>query len=81
MTWQALSSIGSSMGAPQVNYDGFAAAWDSEDETGILHQLVDRFDANGLVIKTNNKDNMPQQGQQQAGELEKMAKRATKLGK
>lgn len=78
MTWKALASASAKMGAPAIDYDRFAARWDSDP---ILKQLVDRFDANGVVIKTNNKENNMPQGQGQTGEVEKMAKRATKLGK
>lgn len=53
MTWRALNAASQSYGAPALDYERFAAQYDSEDESGILHQLVDRFDNNGLVIKTN----------------------------
>jgi hypothetical protein len=66
------------MGAPTIDYDRFAARWDSDP---ILQQLVDRFDAAGVVLKTANKENNVSRGQAQPGQIEKMAKRATKLGK
>jgi len=53
MNWRALNSVGQAYGAPALDYERFAAQYDAEDESGILHQLVDRFDSNGLVIKTN----------------------------
>ena len=75
LTWQALQN----QGVP-IGYDEFAARWDSQDPNDqILHKLVDRFDGHGLVIKTKEKD-MPGQTDKK-GEVEKMAKRATKLGK
>lgn len=78
MTWKALAAASSRMGAPTIDYDRFAARWDSDP---ILQQLVDRFDAAGVVLKTANKENNVSQGQAQPGQIEKMAKRATKLGK
>jgi molybdopterin-guanine dinucleotide biosynthesis protein A len=78
MTWKALAAASSRMGAPTIDYDRFAARWDSDP---MLQQIVDRFDANGVVIKTANKENNLPQGQAQPGQIEKMAKRATKLGK
>lgn len=85
MSWRALNATGAQMGSPTIDYDRFAAQWDAEDETGVLHQLVDRFDGNGLVIKTNAQGaGQPQQGGQEgeaASAISTMAKRATKLGK
>ena len=72
MTWRAINS--SLRGeAPQVTYRGFSARWEKEP---ILKQLVDRFDGNGLVVKTAAKD-QPEQGQKKANAMNKMAKRAT----
>ena len=78
--WRALNANSQSTGSPMINYDGFAAQWDAEDESGILHQLVDRFDGQGLVLKTNQPE--PGQGQpkQGPGEVAKMAMSATKRG-
>ena len=56
MTWRALSHAAANMGAPHIGYDEFAARWETDP---ILKKLVDRFDANGLVIKTNNKGEKP----------------------
>ena len=63
-----------------LTYDGFAAQWDAEGEQGILHQLVDRFDGHGLVLKTNQPE--PGQGQQKVApsKVSKMAMSATKRG-
>ena len=54
MTWRALNSITASYGSPEIDYERFSAQYDAEDENGILHQLVDRFDHDGIVIKTDN---------------------------
>jgi len=65
-----------------ISYDAFAARWDQEDESGILHQLVDRFDGQGLVLKTDAQSpDTPQGGAEQPNQVSQMAKRATKLGK
>ena len=86
MTWKALSSATASSGAPSIDYASFSARYDAEDglppEEQILHNLVDRFDQNGLVIKTNTM--APQAGQQGApqqaaqGEIAGMARHAMK---
>lgn len=68
MTWRALQSQGIS-----IDYDAFAARWESDP---ILKQLVDRFDANGLVIKTNNGEDPQQHTGHKENELARMAKRA-----
>jgi hypothetical protein len=65
------------MGAPSIDYDRFAARWEQDE---MLKQIVDRFDGNGLVVKTDVQEPKLPQGQQ-TGEVAKMAKRATKLGK
>lgn len=65
-----------------IGYDTFKARWDSQDPSDkILHDLVDRFDGHGIVLKTHNPENDMAQGSQKGNEVEKMAKRATKLGK
>jgi hypothetical protein len=78
MTWRALNAADSGMGSPNIDYDRFAARWETDP---VLKQLVDRFDANGLVIKTNDMSQQSQQGKEREGDISKMAKRATKLGK
>ena len=76
MTWIALNRAGQNFGSPAIDYDRFAARWESDP---ILKQLVDRFDGHGLVIKTNaNSEEPEQQGAEQGGGgVEQMAKHAT----
>ena len=62
-------------------YDAFAARWDDPQEGPLLKKFIDRFDGQGVVLRTNNQEDRPQQGGEKTGEVEKMAKRATKLGK
>jgi hypothetical protein len=73
MTWQAVNSALRGKGAPAVKYSTFSARWEKEP---ILKQLVDRFDGNGLQVKTAAKD-APEQGQKKTNAMSKMAKRAT----
>jgi hypothetical protein len=70
--WDALRN----QGIP-VSYKEFAARWDQEGEEGILHQLVDKFDAHGLTLKTTNPEDQPEQGKPGTDDLDKMAKHAT----
>jgi hypothetical protein len=76
MTWDAINQIGQNYGAPDIDYDRFAARWDSDP---ILKQLVARFDGQGLVIKTKNKEDEPEQGEKPKTDIvDKMAKHAMK---
>jgi hypothetical protein len=66
-TWKELQLAGI-----PVDYDRFAARWDQEEqlppEQQELHNLVARFDSQGIVLKTKNKEQEhPQhsQGQEQ----------------
>jgi len=68
------------MGAP-ISYDAFAARWDSPDEGPILQKLVDKFDGNGLTLKTQETEPEQGQGDEAESDIARMAKRATKLGK
>ena len=79
MTWTALNRAGSNYGAPSIDYDRFAARWDSDP---ILKQLVDRFDGSGLVVKTQAQSDEPEVAQQQddTGAVSQMAMSATKRG-
>jgi hypothetical protein len=75
MTWTALARAGQNFGAPAIDYDRFAARWETDP---ILKQLVDRFDGAGIVVKTNNQE-QPMQGAPKAqnSNIDSMAKRAS----
>ena len=79
MTWDALNQTGQQYGAPDIDYDRFAARWESDP---ILKKLVDRFDGHGVVIKTQKHAEQPEQGnperKQAASAVDAMAKSATK---
>jgi len=75
LTWQAINNVLGKQGNPEIGYDEFAARWDSDP---ILKQLVDRFDGQGLVIKTKGMADEPEQGKAKTNGVEQMAKAATK---
>ena len=47
MTWAALNQLGQEYGAPDIDYDRFAARWESDP---ILKKLVARFDGHGVIV-------------------------------
>lgn len=73
MTWKALNTSNAGLGSPDIDYDRFKARWDSDPE---LKQLVDRFDGNGVVIKTKDKDPAQVGTKHKENEISRMAKRA-----
>lgn len=75
MTWDAINQAGQQYGAPDIDYDRFAARWDADP---ILKQLVTRFDGHGLVVKTKNKEDETEQGTPKPSMMDKAAERATK---
>jgi hypothetical protein len=79
MTWKALNAADAGLGSPNIDYDRFAARWETDP---ILKTLVDKFDENGLVIKTNSMSQQPAQGSPKAGksDMETAAIRATRAG-
>ena len=62
---------------PTIGPEEFAARWDQEDDTGMLHQLVSSFDENGLIINTGIPTEPVDQNQPEGGQISQMAKRAT----
>jgi len=76
MTWTALAHAGQNFGAPTIDYDRFAARWESDP---ILKQLVDRFDGAGLVVKTDDQEQATQTShKEREGDVARMAKHASK---
>jgi hypothetical protein len=60
------------------SYNAFATRWDNPEEGEVLKRFVDRFDGNGVVLKTGDGDSQPMQGQpEKSGQMDQMAKRAT----
>jgi hypothetical protein len=60
------------MGIP-VGYDEFAARWETDP---MLKKLVDRFDGQKLVLKTQASEPPPVQKPEDTGEVGKMAMNA-----
>jgi uncharacterized protein YeaO (DUF488 family) len=80
-TWDALNvELRRAYGAPKIRYDQFDQRWQQEEqlppEQQILHNLVDRYDGHGLVLKTGGEE-QPEQGAKDTDQVSKMAKRAT----
>ena len=76
MSWDAINHTGQNYGAPDIDYDRFAARWESDP---ILKQLVDRFDGHGVVIKTDKKEDQLNIRQHHGKDVVgQMAKHATK---
>ena len=73
MTWRALAAASSKMGAPAIDYNRFAARWKNDP---VLKSIVDRFDGHGLVIKTANSEQQPEQGAEKTSKISQMAMNA-----
>jgi len=69
-TWEELQNAGI-----PIDYNRFKARWDSDP---ILKQLVTRFNDQGIVLNTNNKQEPKGQGQDNGeDDITKMAMAAT----
>ena len=79
LTWRALNTIGQNYGLPAIDYDRFAIRWETDPE---LQNVVDRFDQNGIVLKTDKMEptEVPGNVDQGESEVSKMAKHALKKG-
>jgi hypothetical protein len=84
LTWDAINNILRDEGSPHISYDSFNARWEQEGqlppEQQILHTMVDRFDGNGLVLKTHKKEASPVTGDesQTKSKISQMARHAMK---
>jgi hypothetical protein len=81
LTWDAINNMGQQFGAPGVDFDRFAARFDSDP---VIQGMVDNFDKSGIVIKTNQaQQQAPDQQAPEEGKpmMAAAAKRATDLGK
>ncbi len=74
MSWIALNNAGHDIGAPSIDYDRFAARWETDP---ILKLLVDKFDGQGITVKTAAPSSTVSTDDKQSSEISKMAKRAT----
>lgn len=72
VTWKELKTAGI-----PIDYRRFEQLWQAENEQGPLHNLVDHFNGQGLVIKTLAKDQPTKGSEEKPGKISQMAKRAT----
>lgn len=71
-----------SLGAnPPRSYDSFKLRWDDPQEGPMLKKYIDRFDGDGIVLKTGETSDRPEQGEpKKTSMMATAAKRATKAG-
>ena len=73
LSWDALNSVMQNIGDEQFDYDSFKNSYDTNP---MIKQLVQRFDARGVELKTKTKN--PKKAQPAGkSEISKMAKAAT----
>lgn len=58
LAWPAISKMVQNVTGQDVDYDSFKAEFDANPK---MKNLVDKFDANGITIKTKNKVAQPGQ--------------------
>jgi hypothetical protein len=73
LSWNALNNLMQNIGSEQFDYDSFKQSYDSNP---MVKQLVTRFDARGVELKTKAKNPDKQQTGKES-EVSKMAKAAT----
>lgn len=81
LSWDAINNMGQQFGAPGIDFDRFAARFDSDP---VIQGMVDNFDKSGIVLKTQHTQDqqaMPQSPEAGNPMMAAAAKRATKLGK
>jgi hypothetical protein len=73
LSWDALNSLMINIGDEQFDYDSFKNSYDANP---MIKQLVQRFDAKGIELKTSVKN--PKKSKPEGeSEVSKMAKAAT----
>jgi len=79
---QLIRSNGPLLGAnPRDSYDSFKVRWDDPQEGPLLKKYIDRFDGTGIVLKTGEYSDRPEQGEpKKTSMMAAAAKRATKAG-
>jgi hypothetical protein len=79
---QLIRSGAPSLGAnPRRSYDSFKLRWDDPQEGPLLKKYIDRFDGQGIVLKTGEYSDRPEQGEpKKTSMMATAAKRATKAG-
>jgi hypothetical protein len=78
LSWAALNSLMQNINGEYFDYDSFKAVYDSPSTSGAaLKDLVTRFSADGVELKTTNKT-PDEPEQEKENTVSKMAKAATK---
>ena len=76
LTWDALQN----MGVP-ISYEAFDKRWKQEEqlppEQQFLHNKVEKYDGNGIVLKTHDNEEQPGDMSKKSNAVDQMAKRAT----
>ena len=57
-SWQAISKMMQNVTGQEIDYDAFKSQFDANPQ---MKSLVDKFDENGITIKTKNKVKEPGQ--------------------
>jgi hypothetical protein len=74
-TWDQINTFMTNIGEEEFSYETFKIVYDSDPS---IQNLIDRFDAEGINLKTKAKTPTPDQGAQQGDDtVNQMAKRAT----
>jgi len=75
LSWEAVNSLMQNVGDEQFDYDSFKTSYDSNPQ---IQALVQRFDGNGIELKTKTKNPKTPDGKDTgADNISKMAKAAT----
>lgn len=75
LSWSALNNLMQNIGKAQFDYDSFKTAYDTNP---VVKNLVDRFDAKGVELKTiKTTPKQPEDGKKESS-ISKMAKNAAK---
>jgi hypothetical protein len=75
LSWSAVNSLMQNVGEEQFDYDSFKASYDSNPQ---VQSLVQRFDGDGIELKTKTKNPKTPSGKDTgADNISKMAKAAT----
>lgn len=75
LSWSALNSLMQNIGKEQFDYDSFKAAYDTDQ---IIQNLVHKFDAKGVELKTQKKNPKKAETGEKESSISKMAKSAAR---
>lgn len=75
LSWSALNSLMQNVGKEQFDYDSFKASYDSNP---IIQNLVHKFDAKGVELKTQKTEPKKSETGKKENSISKMAKSAAR---